>query len=389
MAVIKDLVPTILVVDDYVENTLILEQFLHHQGYDVVTAHDGEEAIDLTEKSAPDVILLDLLLPKMDGFDVCRKLKQERKTRHIPIIIITGLAEREANVRALEAGADDFLVKPFDSVLLGARIRASLRSKFLQDQINEYQMRLEIYNDTLEHRIQERTLQLTHAQQITVFSLAKLAESRDTETGAHLDRIRAYTREIAQELYEKKEGRPFGANFITEIYMSSPLHDIGKVGIPDRILLKPGKLTAQEFNIMKAHSLIGGDTLKAADQEAGEGSFLAMGRDIAYFHHERWDGKGYPSGLVGTAIPMAARIVAVSDVYDALTSKRPYKEAWPHERAREVILEERGKGFDPDVVDAFLARENAILAIRAESADTDAPAHLMRLNQELEAAAYA
>jgi len=389
MGVIKDLVPTILVVDDYVENTLILEQFLHHQGYEVVTAHDGEEAIDLTEKSAPDVILLDLLLPKMDGFDVCRKLKQERRTRHIPIIIITGLAEREANVRALEAGADDFLVKPFDSVLLGARIRASLRSKFLQDQINEYQMRLEIYNDTLEHRIQERTLQLTHAQQITVFCLAKLAESRDTETGAHLDRIRAYTREIAQELYDKKERRPFGANFITEIYMSSPLHDIGKVGIPDRILLKPGKLTPQEFNIMKAHSLIGGDTLKAADIEAGEGSFLAMGRDIAYYHHERWDGKGYPSGLTATAIPLAARIVAVSDVYDALTSKRPYKEAWPHDRAREVILQERGKAFDPDVVDAFLAREDAIVAIRAESADADAPTHIVRFNQELEAAASA
>lgn len=386
MTVMKDPVPTILVVDDYVENTLILEQFLRHQGYEVVTAHDGEEAIELTEKRCPDVILLDLMLPKMDGFDVCRKLKQERKTWHIPVIIITGLAEKEANVRALEAGADDFLLKPFDSVLLGARIRASLRSKLMQDQLKDYQMRLEIYNDTLEHRIQERTLQLTHAQQITVFSLAKLAESRDTETGAHLERIRSYAREIAQQLYQKNNGRQFGANFITEIFMSSPLHDIGKVGIPDRILLKPGKLSVQEFEVMKSHSLIGGDTLRAADEEAGHGSFLSMGRDIAYFHHERWDGRGYPEGLSGARIPLAARIVAVSDVYDALTSKRPYKEAWPHERARDIILQERGKSFDPDIVDAFVAREEAIVAIRSECVDLDTPSRIVRLNQELEAA---
>jgi len=388
MAVMKDLVPTILVVDDYVENTLILEQFLRHQGYEVIVAHDGEEAVEATQKYAPDVILLDLILPKMDGFDVCRKLKQERKTRHIPVIIITGMAEKEANVRALEAGADDFLIKPFDSILLGARIRASLRSKLLQDQINDYQMRLEIYNDTLEHRIQERTLQLTHAQQITVFSLAKLSESRDTETGAHLERIRSYTREIAQEIYDIKGGRPFGANFITEIYMSSPLHDIGKVGIPDRILLKPGKLSAEEFDIMKTHSVIGGDTLQAADEEAGHGSFLAMGRDIAYYHHERWDGKGYPRGLAGASIPLAARIVAVSDVYDALTSKRPYKDAWPHERARKVIVEERGKAFDPDVVDAFLAREDIILAIKSDLADVDSATPIVRFSKILEAAAH-
>lgn len=363
---------TILVVDDIEDNRVVLGKLLRPKGYQVFSAATGEEALSFVEATPPDLILLDLIMPGMDGFEVCERLKKSPKTRHIPIIIITGLAEKEAYVRCLEAGADDFLAKPFDAVLLSARMRSSLRAKKLQDQILEYQLKLEEYNRTLEQRVRERTTQVTRTQEVAIFSLAKLSESRDTETGAHLERMRSYARETVTEL----AGSPAHADVVTEdfvvgLYLSSPLHDIGKVGIPDYILLKPGKLTPEEFDIMKVHSLIGGDTLKAADEEAGGNSFLAMGRDIAYWHHERWDGKGYPHGLAGTDIPLSARIVSVSDVYDALTSKRPYKEPFSHEQSKAIIVEGRGSQFDPDVVDAFLAREENIIAIRAQLQDSE------------------
>ena len=377
--------PTILVVDDLEENAHILESFLRPKGYNPVCASSGQAALSHVASNPPDVILLDLMMPDLDGFEVCRRLKQDIKTHHIPIIIITGLTEKEANVHALEAGADDFLVKPFDAVLLGARIRSSLRSKMLQDQVIEYQAQLEEANLLLEKRIKDRTAQVARTQQVAVFSLAKLAESRDTETGAHLDRMRSYARELAVEISRhEKYCDTLPADFAEQVFQSSPLHDIGKVGIPDAILLKPGKLSQQEFSIMKTHAQIGGDTLRAADIEAGQESFLAMGRDIAYHHHERWDGKGYPFGQVADEIPLAARIVAVSDVYDALCSKRPYKEAFTHEKSRAIILEGRGAAFDPDVVDAFLACEEAVLAIREQFQDPGAATHIRRLNQMLE-----
>jgi putative two-component system response regulator len=377
--------PTVLVVDDLEENAQILESFLRPRGYNPVCVNSGEAALRHVESEPPDVILLDLMVPNLDGFEVCRRLKEDVKTHHIPIIIVTGLANRDANILALEAGADDFLVKPFDAVLLGARIRSSLRSKILQDQVIEYQRELEESNQNLEYRIRDRTAQLARTQQITVFSLAKLAESRDTETGAHLERMRSYAREIACELGQRDKYRgKLHPDFVEQVFQSSPLHDIGKVGIPDAILLKPGKLEEQEFDIMKTHTLIGGDTLKAADKEAGQQSFLAMGRDIAYHHHERWDGNGYPFSKVGEEIPLAARIVAVSDVYDALSSKRPYKEAYSHETSIGIVIEGRGTAFDPDVVDAFLAREKSVMAVRNQFQDHGTASQILRLNQILD-----
>ncbi len=361
----------VLVVDDFVENTRILEAFLGAKGYRVSCASNGQEALDKVAAEPPDIILLDLMMPGMNGFEVCQCLKQAPGTRHIPVIIVTGLHEREANIQALEAGADDFIVKPFDALLLDARIRNSLRTKALQDQIIQYQKQLETQNEELELRVRERTAQLLRTRQVTVFSLAKLAESRDTETGAHLERIRSYARAIATELARRGlYGEMLTPAFIEEIYHSSPLHDIGKVGIPDGILLKPGVLTPDEFDFMKTHTLIGGDTLRAADIEAGRESFLAMGRDIAYFHHERWDGAGYPHGRKGADIPLAARIVAVSDVYDALSSKRPYKEAFTHEKSKGIIVEGRGTAFDPAVVDAFLACEEDVLKTQCRLQDS-------------------
>jgi putative two-component system response regulator len=355
----------ILVVDDLEENVRLLQHFLEPKGYEVRSAYTGEQALMAVEQFPPDVILLDLVMPGMDGFEVCQRLKADPELRHIPVIILTGLSEVQANVRALEAGADDFLIKPIDSVLLDARIRNSLGAKRLQDRVFQYQRQLEVYNETLEARIRDRTAQLERTQQVAIFSLAKLAESRDNETGEHIDRMRSYAREIALELSSwSKHEATVSSTFVDRLFISSPLHDIGKVGIPDGILLKPGKLSPEEFEIMKAHTVIGGDTLKAADYEAGGDSFMAMGRDIAYYHHEKWDGSGYPYNLRGEQIPLAARIVALGDVYDALTSRRPYKEAFSHEKSKAIILQGKGSHFDPDVVDAFLAREVNFIEVR-------------------------
>ena len=364
----------VLVVDDLVENTLVLKGFIKPLGFDVMVAQSGEEALEKIEAQPPDIVLLDLMMPGMNGFDVTERLKENPDTRHIPIIIITGLSDPDANVKAIKAGADDFLIKPFDRVLLEARIRASFKTKRLQDEILQHRHELEV-------RVRERTRQVELTREVALFSLARLAESRDAETGDHLERIRCYVRIIAEEMagWGRFDNQMTGY-FIEEIYLSSPLHDIGKVGIPDRILLKPGPLTDAEFAIMKTHSLIGGDALRDADYEAGQNSFLAMGRDIAYYHHERWDGKGYPNGLKDGDIPLAARIVTLADVYDALTSRRPYKEAFSHERAREIVLAGANKQFDPDVVDAFLRREKDFIKVRKTFQSTGEASLLQQLS---------
>lgn len=368
----------VLVVDDLEQNIDILTQFLKPMHFEIRGVRSGEEALAAVEQDPPDVILLDLAMPGMNGFQVCRHLKQSEHTRHIPVIIITGISDKQANVEAVEAGADDFLIKPFDRVLLEARIRSSIKAKVLQD-------RLLAYQHELEDRVAERTQQLELTQHITVFSLAKLSESRDTETGDHLERMRSYTRELALELSTwPKYAATIHTEFVEELYHSSPLHDIGKVGIPDRILLKPGKLSGEEFEIMKTHTLIGGDTLRAADMEAGQDSFLAMGRDIAYYHHEKYDGSGYPYGTAGSDIPLPARIVALADVYDALSSKRPYKEPFDHETSRKIILDGRGTHFDPDVVDAFLARESRFVDIRQYFQGTGRLAPIQALVEAIE-----
>ena len=377
--------PTILVVDDMPENIALMRRLLEPKGYTISEALSGPAALELVAMDPPDVILLDLIMPDMNGFEVCDRLKRDLVTRHIPIIIITGVAEHEANIRALEAGVDDFLIRPIDPVLLDARIRSSVKSKALQDQVIKYQRRLEVDNQALEERVRERTAQLERTQQVTMFSMARLAESRDPETGEHLERMRRYVREIAIEMgsWPKYDGI-IDSGFVEILYYSSPLHDIGKVGIPDQILLKPGKLTVEEFDIMKTHTLVGGDTLKAADEEAGGNSFLMMGRDIAYFHHEKWDGNGYPYGMSGEEIPLPARIVALGDAYDALTSKRPYKEPFTHEKSRDIILEAAGSHFDPDVIEAFKARDSRFIKIRDKYKDSGHLTHIEQISQTLE-----
>lgn len=376
--------PTILVVDDMPENLELYRRMLAPKGYSVIPANGGEAALEIVAATPPDVILLDLMMPGMDGFEVCERLKRNFSTRHIPIIMITGVAEHDANIRALESGVDDFLTRPIDPVLLEARIRSSVKSKAMQDQILRYQKRLEDDKVILEERVRERTVEVERTQQATVFGLARLAESRDPETGEHLERMRRYVREIAIEMatWMKYDGI-IDSGFVETLYYSSPLHDIGKVGIPDAILLKPGKLSGEEFDIMKTHALIGGDTLKAADEEAGGNSFLEMGRDIAYYHHEKFDGSGYPHGLLGPDIPLPARIVALGDAYDAMTTKRPYKDPFPHEKTREIILEAAGQHFDPEVVQAFLNREEKFIKIQQELGDRGKMTHLEQVMQQV------
>jgi putative two-component system response regulator len=368
----------VLIVDDQEPQARLLARLLDPETYRVRFAHSGEEALTEVANDPPDVMLLDVVMPGLSGIDVCRVIKEDPTTLHIPIIMVTGQSEQALCVEATEAGADDFLSRPFNQVRLHARLRQSLRSKLLHDE-------LVAHKDELERRVAERTAEIQRTQQVTVFSMAKLAESRDTETGNHLIRMRSYARELADEMSTWPEyfGRIDGA-FVEDVYASCPLHDIGKVGIPDQILLKPGKLTDDEMSIMKKHSLIGGDTLRAADLEAGSNSFLAMARDIAYFHHERWDGGGYPFGRKQRQIPLAARIAALADVYDALSSRRPYKEPFSHEKSREIILSESGTHFDPDVVRAFLAREEAFISIRQQFQDWGQLSPLQQVFAELE-----
>ena len=355
---------TILVVDDMVENRKMLISFLSPMGYSIVEAADGEQALQKFEEVHPDLLLLDLNMPKLDGFEVCKRLKSNPNTKMVPIIVITGLGDEQNHLAALQTGADDFLAKPFNMLFLKARLNSLLAMKRLYDENMAYQESLKKSNIELMET-------LITTQDITIVALAKLAEFRDPETGEHLERMREYAKTLAIELQKNQKYSAYiDSHYIDNIYKSTPLHDIGKVGIPDEVLMKPGKLTDEEFETMKRHCEIGGDSLSSAIEQSGmEQSFLDMGKGIAYYHHEKWNGQGYPKGMAGEAIPLSARITALADVYDALTSKRVYKEAFPHERSRSILLEDSGKSFDPEIVDAFVSTEKEFIAIRKEYRD--------------------
>ena len=325
----------ILVVDDDDIVTDILENVLTQFGHQVTSARGGREALELMRSGTYRLVILDWEMEGMSGIELCRHIRQRYSCGYVYIIMLTVRRGTENIVAGLNAGADDFISKPFEPQELGVRIRAG-----------------------------ERILSLD-SRELTIFSLAKLAESRDQETGAHLERIREYCRILAAHLSQQEKYRnQMDAEYVELIYMTSPLHDIGKVGIPDRILLKPGPLTPEEFEIMKQHTLIGSQTLDAAVAVHPEAKFLCMARDIARSHHEHFDGSGYPDGLAGTNIPLCGRIVTLADVYDALTTKRVYKRAFSHEDARNIILEDTGSHFDPDIVRAFLENEELFVQTR-------------------------
>lgn len=362
----------ILIVDDNPMNYESIARRLAHDGYATLAAQSGAEALAMLEETPVDLILLDVMMPEMDGYEVLGRLKQEERWQHIPVVMVSALDEQASVVRCIEAGADDYLTKPINSVLLRARVNSSLNKKRLYDSDREHRETLESYNEMLQERIDEQVREITSAQMAAIFATSKLAESKDPETGAHLERLRLFCRIIASHLGRHPDfERDITADFIECIYAASPLHDIGKVGIPDSILLKPGTLTSNEWEIMRSHTLIGAETLRAVAEKHPGNSFLRMGIEIAESHHERWDGTGYPYGLKGDAIPLAARILALADVYDALTSVRCYKDAFDHETSREMIVKSVDKHFDPRVVEAFLACETEFRQIKQKFADDE------------------
>ena len=359
----------ILIADDQPENLLILEDLLAER-YIVETVDNGLKVLNhFSNGGQADLILLDVLMPVMDGFEACRRLKMEEVTRNIPVVFLTGLDSAADEEFGLSMGAEDFIHKPFSPPVVLARVRNHLAlSRATRD--------LRLRNENLEHLVAERTSeirlqsdellrnrqQLIAAQGATISAFCALAEARDNETGNHIRRTQNYVRALAEELRDHPRFRhELSEERIQMLFKSAPLHDIGKVAIPDHVLLKPGKLTPEEWVIMQKHCIYGRDAIiqSASELATGEESFLEYAIEIAYGHHERWDGTGYPQKQAGEAIPTSARLMAVADVYDALISKRVYKPAFPHEQAVQMILEERGTHFDPDIADAFGAiREN-------------------------------
>ncbi len=347
----------ILIVDDEDLNLRLMEALLAPLGYDVILAHDGEEALRKTREALPDLILLDAMMPKLDGFEVTRRLKEDKSTRIIPIVMVTALQEVQARVMALEVGADDFLAKPVDKTELRARVQSLLKVKTYNDHMRNYQQELEAEVAKRTEELQQAFEKIKETSLETIYRLARAAEYKDEDTGTHVLRMSHYAAAVACKL-----GLP--EDKTESILYASPMHDVGKIGIPDRILLKPGKLDWDEWKVMKQHTIIGGRIL--SDSETG---VIKLAEVIALTHHERWDGSGYPKGLKGEGIPIAGRITAIADVFDALASKRPYKEPFPLEKSLDIIREERGTHFDPAVVDAFLAVTDKIIDIKEQFQD--------------------
>jgi putative two-component system response regulator len=332
----------ILIADDDDVALEILEHALAQYGYQVTVARNGREALDLVRSGQFRIVVSDWEMPAMTGVELCQEIRQRSASGYVYVILLTSRHGTQSVVDGMNAGADDFVNKPFQPQELLVRIRAG-----------------------------ERILSL-ESRELIIFSMAKLAESRDPETGAHLERMREYCRLIAEQLSLKPKFREqVDGDYVQLIYITSPLHDIGKVGIPDHILLKAGRLTPEEFEIMKRHAEIGARTLDAAAAAHPEAKFLCMAREIARSHHEKFDGSGYPDGLAGEDIPLCSRIVALADVYDALTTKRVYKPAFSHEKAAAIIREGRGSHFDPDIVDAFEAIQERFVAIWHELAQRE------------------
>ncbi|MFM7204378.1 MAG: two-component system response regulator [Myxococcota bacterium] len=355
---------TILAVDDAPENLNLLYAVLKDE-FRVRLATSGHKALEMLQRQPPpDLILLDVMMPMLDGYQVCRQIKGSPQTAEIPVIFLTARAEDEDEAEGFAAGAVDYITKPLSPPLLLARVRTHLELKAARDKLREQ-------NQTLQSRVRERTRQIEQLQDVTIRVMASLAETRDNETGNHIKRTQKYVFMLATYLQQHTPLRDELTDDVIELlYKSAPLHDVGKIGIPDAILLKPGKLTAEEFEIMKLHTVYGRDVIAHAEQQLGEpNSFLRFAREIAYSHQEKYDGTGYPEGLRAAQIPLSARIMAVADVYDALTTRRPYKEPFTHEDSCRMIISGSGQHFDPVVVQAFVALKEQFLRVSRELAD--------------------
>lgn len=349
--------PTILVVDDTPSNLKLLSDLLGNR-YRVKVANSGIKALELAINAPPDMILLDVMMPQMDGYEVCRMLKANKLTSHIPIIFLTAKTEVEDEEQGFALGAVDFIHKPISPPIVLARVKAHL-------EIKAWQSFLQNKNEWLQQQVEQRLTEINNLQYATIFVMVSLAEFRDETTGNHIRRTQSYVLMLAKEMSKLPKYRTFlTPSCIERMSKSAPLHDIGKICIPDDILLKPGKHTVEEFEIMKTHAQRGYDILKRAGTFLGKNTeFLTFAQEIAKCHHEKWDGSGYPEGLAGDNIPLSARLMALADVFDALLSRRPYKEPMEAELATEIILAGKGTHFDPEVVDAFIEIREDMLRV--------------------------
>jgi len=358
---------TILVVDDTPDNLMLISTLLK-KFYKVKVANSGEKALKIVESEfPPDLILLDIMMPEMDGYEVCQRLKANDKTKDIPVIFLTSKSDANHETKGFELGAVDYITKPITLQVVLARVKTHL-------DMEKMQMFLRDQNSFLELEVAKRTAEIMAIQDVTIHAMASLAETRDNDTGNHIRRTQHYVKLLAEKLrFHPRFSHFLDDNKIIEIlFKSAPLHDIGKVGIPDKILLKPGKFEPEEFEIMKAHPALGRDAILQAEHELGiDVPFLKYAKEIAYCHQEKWDGSGYPQGLSGDNIPISARLMAVADVYDALISRRVYKEGMSHAQAVQIIKDGKGHHFDPDMVNAFLELQDEFQAIAARYIDTD------------------
>ena len=347
----------ILIVDDVKANVDLLVELLRND-YKLSVAMNGETALAIARKTRPDLILLDVSMPGMDGYEVCRRLAADGETRGIPVILQTSRTDAEDEARGLALGAVDYIIKPFHPELLRARVRNHLE--------------LKRHRDDLEALVEERTRELQRTQTVMIESLGTLAEYRDPETGGHIKRTQAYVKALALHLRRNpKFAAGLTDEYIELLRISAPLHDVGKLGVPDSVLLKPGRLEEAEFEMMKRHTVFGHEALRITEEKLGQGTFLRVAREIAYSHQEKWDGSGYPDGLAQAEIPLPARMMAVVDVYDAIRSTRPYKKAQPHEQAAAFLHECRGRHFDPKIVDVFLSCDAEVQSIRYQWNDSN------------------
>jgi len=346
--------PVILVVDDQPQNIELLEAYLVPPGYEVVKATSGEEALGKLSGNKIDLILLDVMMPGMDGFEVIRRVRQDDKNRLLPIILVTALRETEDRVKGIEAGCDDFLSKPVDKMELLARVRSLLKVKAYNDLMVNYRKELESEVTSRTEELKQAFEKIKAASLETIYRLSMASEYKNDDTDAHIKRMSNYSAAVARRM-------GLDENTIETIIYAAPMTDLGKIGIPDAILMKPAKLDSMEWEIMKLHTVIGARILEGSDAE-----FIRMGETMSMCHHEKWDGSGYPNRLKGIEIPIAARIAAIADVFDALTSRRPYRKPFSVGESLAIIREGRESHFDPDVVDAFFAMQDEILAIKKQ-----------------------
>lgn len=340
----------ILVIDDTPDNLFLVTNLLKDL-YTVKVANSGEKALQFLNETliAPDLILLDIMMPVLNGYDVLKKIKENPKLQNIPVVFLTAKSSVEDEKLGFDLGANDYITKPISPPILLARVKTQLENKAISDFLRDK-------NEFLEKEIEKRTKDVVAIQNVTIFAMASLAETRDSETGNHIKRTSNYVKMLAKKLQNHPKFKAYLTDeMIDTLYKSAPLHDIGKIGIPDYILLKPGKLTPEEFEIMKTHTTLGKEAIEHAEKELGyEVDFLKTAKEIAYSHQEKYDGSGYPLGLKGDEIPISARLMSIADVYDALRSKRIYKNSLNLEMTLKIMKEGRGSHFDPDMLDAFL-----------------------------------